>query len=425
MRTPVATLVLAALAGCASCDHVPAGAVTDCNAQIVPGGAAIDLLFVIDDSGSMTEEQDALASNLAGFMDQLLGSAIPLDVHVGVTNTSVEDYVVIAGTTTGYGRLAASFPGAPGTPYPQGTLVAIDQDAQGAGLPGHFTWGSVYDPGHLTSTWGGPRLLASGATSRADLARDFKANVRHGTWGSSREQPLSAMRRALQKASCPGPNCGFLRDGARLAVVIVTDEDDCSGPLSAVVTNDGVCHDPAYWGYLDPLADYADYLDTTVGGKPIVAVIAGYDGTPLAPALCSGAAYGTTTAAYAKPSRLDAFLDLLDPASAVTAVTSRTVKASICRPFAEALLAIAQAVIPQTMPLRQAPQDYRMMAVSVQRASGVAQPCPLALAGAPGAAGAGAIYTAAPPGGLPSLTFQGACKLGLGDRVDLRIVCAR
>lgn len=425
MRTPVATLVLAALAGCASCDHVPAGAVTDCNAQIVPGGAATDLLFVIDDSGSMREEQDALASNLGTFIDQLLGSPIALDVHVGVTNTSVEDYAVVAGTTTGYGRLVSGFPGAPGTPYPQGTLVAIQQDAQGAGLPGEFMWGTAYDPAHVTSAWGGPRLLASGATAAADLARDFKANVRQGTWGSSREQPLSAMRRALQKAGCPGPNCGFLRDGARLAVVILTDEDDCSGPFSSVITNDTVCHDPAYWGYLDPLSDYADYLDTTVGGKPIVAVIAGYDGSPLVPTVCSGSAYGTATSAYSKPSRLDAFLSVLDPASATSAVTSRTVKASICRPFAQALLDIAQAIIPQTMPLRQSPQDYRMMAVAVQHASGVTQPCPVALAGTAEAAGAGAIYTPAPPGGLPSLTFQGACKLGIGDKVDLRIVCAR
>lgn len=437
LRNTAALVLLAGLAGCASCDSVPDAAVTDCNAQIVPGGAAADLLFVIDDSGSMSQEQDELSANLGAFIDQLLGSAIALDVRLGVTNTSIEDYTAPAGTTTPrsrYGNASGglAFPGAPGTPYPAGTLVAIDLDPQGAGTAGHFTWGTAYDdPAHATSVWGGPRILSSSAATAAVLARDFKANVKQGVWGASREQPLSAMRRALQKAGCPGPNCGFLRAGARLAVVILTDEDDCSGPFSATINNDGACQNQSNAGLLDPLADYADYLDTTIGGpdgqKPIVVLIASYDGSPLAPALCNGASSGTTTQGYSVPRRLDAFLDLLDPVLAATTGSSgpRAMKASICQPFARTLQDIASAVIPQTMPLRQAPADYRMMAVAVQKASGATVPCQLEPAGSGNAGSAGVVYTPAPSGGLASLTFQGACKLGLGDKVDLRIVCAR
>lgn len=424
LRTPAATILLAALAGCASCDQVPDGAITDCNAQIVPGGAATDLLFVIDDSGSMSQEQDELSANLGAFIDQLLGSAIALDVQVGVTNTSVEDYVDNAGTRTGYGRLVAGFPGVPGTPYPQGALVAVEQDPQGAGMAGHFLWGT--DPAHATTTWIGPRLLASSASSAAALARDFKANVKQGTWGSSREQPLEAMRRALQKAGCPGPNCGFLRSGARLAVVILTDEDDCSGPYDAVISGDTACHSAANQGRLDPLADYVDYLDSVVsaqtGSRPVVGLIAGYNasGTPFR---CSGTTYGTTTDAYAVPTRLDDFMTLLDPALATTTRGTRATKASICMPFADTLRGLASQIIPQSMPLQRAPADYRMIAVSVQKASGQLVGCG-AIEAAP-SAGANVVYTPAPPGGLPTLTFQNGCRLGLGDRVNLAIVCAR
>lgn len=426
LRTTTATILLAGLAGCASCDSVPGNAVTDCNAVIVPGGAATDLLFVIDDSGSMSQEQDELSANLGAFIDQLLGSAISLDVRIGVTNTSVGDYVLTAGTTTGYGR-TGTFPGVPGTPYPQGTLVAIEQDPQGVGTMGHFIWGAAYDdPAHVTSTWGGPRLLASGSVTPAVLARDFKANVMQGIAGASREQPLEAMRRALQKAGCPGPNCGFLRAGARLAVVILTDEDDCSGPFNATINGDTACHSAANYGLLDPLADYASYLDTVVasqtGQRPVVGLIAGYNASGVA-ATCTGTAWGTTTGASVVPTRLDAFIDLLEPPPAGGAPRTRTTKASICRPFSDALRDLASKIIPQTMPLRQAPEDFRMMAVSLRKASGELRGCG-AIEPAP-SAGANVVYNPAPTGGLPSLTFQNACRIELGDKVNLNIVCAR
>lgn len=419
MRTTVATLVLACLAGCASCDHVPQGAVTDCNAQIVPGGAATDLLFVIDDSGSMNEKQQALADNLSAFIDALVGSPVALDLHVGVTNTSIDDY---SGTTS-YGTwrdpAGAVFPGPPRTPFPAGLLVAI-AEVGGVGQFGEFKWGTAYDPALVTSAWGPPRVLTSGAS----LASDFKANVHQGDWGSGKEQPLRAMRLGLDAATVPTTaqsNSGFLRAGARLAVIILTDEDDCSeSETPKRVTSDQVCHTlPVDSPYFDGLSDFVTYLDSTIGPAsgqpPIVATIAGFDASG-APSVCTGA----TFSASAAPRRLAAFLDRLDAAH-----PGRTRRLSLCEPFGDALLSIASLIIPQTMPLQQAPQDYRMMAVSVQRASGATQPCSIEAAGSATAGSAGVIYTPAPPGGLPSLTFQGVCKLGLGDRVDLRIVCAR
>jgi hypothetical protein len=421
-RTALAALLLAALAGCASCDSVPSTAVTDCNLEVVPGGAAADILFVVDDSGSMTDKQQALADNLSTFIDALVGSPVALDLRIGVTNTSLDDY----NGRTAYGAAAspsgAPYPGPPGVPFPRGTIIAIDPDANGTGQFGHFTWGIAHDPAHLVSTWGPPRILSSGP----NLARDFKANVHQGEWGSGKEQPLRAMRASLDASMVTtGANFGFLRSGARLAVVILTDEDDCSeSGTPKQVTSDTVCHatsNPVDWAPFDSLNGFVDYLDTTVGAlsgqPPVVAAISGFDGSGAAVG-CIGATFNSS----ANPRRLGAFLDRLEVAH-----PGRTDKLSICQPFGNALLSIATMIIPQTMPLTQSPADPRMLVVSLQKANGTTVGCTTEMAGSSGATAptTGVVYSPAPPGGYPSLTFQNACTLGIGDKVNLAIVCVR
>src|SRR5438270_702435 len=59
-RVDNAVLLLAVLAGlpaCSSCDTVPAGALVSCQTtEVLPASVSTDILFVIDDSGSMSEE---------------------------------------------------------------------------------------------------------------------------------------------------------------------------------------------------------------------------------------------------------------------------------------------------------------------------------------------------------------------------------
>ncbi len=420
-RTPIVLTLVAALSGCAACDTVPPDAVTDCSAQIVPGIAATDVLFIVDDSASMAGEQAELAANLGTFIDELLGSAIALDVRIGVTNTSVSDFSSTSGADGPATYLGGVFAG---KPYPRGSVVAV-LDPDGVVTPGRF----AFDPvvyGTATGGWGGHRILSSASTPAADLIRYFKANVRHGIQGSGKEQPLRAMRMAIDKAEqLGGENLGFLRANARLAVVIVTDEDDCSESAAPFIVGDAQtgndqCHSGSVKASgLDPLDDFVTLLDTT-GGEPIVAVIAGFAQTALLePTGCSSA----STSSSDDPTRLDAFLGKLDAAH-----PGRTFKDSICNDFGPSLLRIAEVIIPQTMPLQQSPQDYRMMAVAIQRpGSATPIPCPMEPFGSAAAAdpATGVIYNTAPPGGLPSLTFQNQCRLGLGDRVDLRIVCVR
>jgi hypothetical protein len=299
-------------------------------------------------------------------------------------------------------------------------MVAIEQDPSGVGSAAHFMWGTAYDPRSgtsidptlLVSTWGGPRILSSATSSAADLARDFKANVLQGQWGSGKEQPLRAMALALAKAGAGGPNFPFQRAGARLAVVIVTDEDDCSDSGAPYLLSDPACHDPANWGDLDPLPELIGSL-TAVDPAPVVAIIGEYVGTTAQ--VCEPGPFPSGTPVA--PARLDRFLTELDPGG------THTLRASLCDDFGTTLLRIAEQIIPQTMPLRQAPADYRMMAVSVTKGTGEVRGCG-AIEPAPSAT-SNVVYTPAPAGGLPSLTFQNACRLSLGDKVNVNIVCAR
>jgi hypothetical protein len=372
LRTAIASTLLAALAGCAGCDDVPAGAVEDCNPQIAVS-ARTDLLLVVDDSGSMAGEQAELAQNLSDFIDALVTtSAAALDLHVGVTNTSIARY----DGSSGYDG-TSGFPGAQGTPYPS------------AG----------------TSTWGGLRILSSGPL----LAQDFKANVLHGDWGSGKEQPLAAMRMAIEKAAAGGVNAGFRRQGARLAVVIITDEDDCSESVAPYQgTSQASCASQTNKDQnFDPLSDFVTLLDTTVGGEPLVAVIAGFDPTTLDPTGCSSG----TSASSQDPTRLDDFVAALDAAH-----PGRTHKDSICSEYGPALAAIADKLVPQRIFLDEVPADPDMLVPRVVRADGSVQTC---------VNGTDVTFTA-PQAGVPaSLTFQNACKLQSRDRVDIQIVCAR
>jgi hypothetical protein len=219
------------------------------------------------------------------------------------------------------------------------------------------------------------------------------------------------MALALKKAAAGGPNFPFQRAGARLAIVILTDEDDCSDSRPPLVTTDAACHDPAYWGQLDPLPEYVSTL-TEIDSEPIVALIAEYVGTTAQ--VCETGPF--PSGPPAAPGRLDQFLTQLDPGG------THTLRASLCDAFGPTLLKVAGMLVPQTLPLKQAPADYRMMVVSVVKPSGAIVGCPMQHAGSATAASDGVVFQPAPTG--PSLTFQGKCKLELGDRIDIKILCA-
>jgi hypothetical protein len=422
MRTTTSLLLaaLAALPGCA-CDTVPADAVQDCSASyVLPGSVATDILFVIDDSGSMSQEQANLSANLGAFIDSLALSPVDNDFRIGVTSTSVEEFTNVAGVTSrAYGAGPSS-----GVPYPAGALVAIRQGTGGAGLSGAL----VYDATLYASTagWGGRRVL--GRTD-PDLARAFKANVLLGLAGSGKEQPFRAVRLALTDRLLDA-NQGFLRPGARLAVVIVTDEDDCSDTANPQrVTSNDQCHDKANKAAtpprMDSVEDFSAFLFGPIDGElrdVTVGVIAGFSldrSTPpvLIPDLCRTVVNRAVVGeAFDSGDRFAALLASVGGA--------RMQLGSICDPsFSTALEGFAALLMPSSLPLQGVPADWRMLAVALDRKDGTRVSCAVAAEGTPEQAAAGAVYS--PPAfGRPALlTFQQDCALGLGDRIDVRIVC--
>ena len=65
------------------------------------------------------------------------------------------------------------------------------------------------------------------------LAEKLGCMVQLGVDGCGYEQPLVSMEAALAQPAINPENWDFLRTGALLAVVILTDEDDCSGDSTA------------------------------------------------------------------------------------------------------------------------------------------------------------------------------------------------
>jgi len=405
-RGAIAAALCAALA--AGCDSIPKNALLSCEQDVQVLPAQTDLLFVIDDSRSMSEEQENLRQNLAAFVGTLAASPVPNDFRIGVTTTDVHNTF---GMTSFFPTDVAPFnqftyP----VPYAQGTILAIDPGA----LTNDALRGKpVHDQANGYLAPSARRFLAA---TPGDLDA-FETNVLVGTYGSGKEEPLRATELALGARIEDGTNAGFLRPGARLGIVMVTDEDDCSerAAIGAALaaTNNDQCHDATIKanGLLAPAA-FVSFLDGPIAGevrRPVVAVIAGFHADTGAPTGCA--------TSYDDPTRLAGLLDLLGE--------ERAFRGSICdASFGPSLQRIADLLVPQTVPIDGAPPDARMLVVAVQRRDSTTVRCPVAEAGAPDAAQAAAVYTP-PREGPATLTFQGACLLRSGDRVELRVACAR
>jgi hypothetical protein len=96
--------------------------------------------------------------------------------------------------------------------------------------------------------------------STPNMIPTFVTNASPGDKGSGDERAFSSMRSALESPL----NAGFHRDGAFLAVVILSDEDDFSGSRCENCGKDHDYSDPG----LDPVENYVAYLDQLTGSSP-------------------------------------------------------------------------------------------------------------------------------------------------------------
>jgi hypothetical protein len=167
----------------------------------------VDILFVIDDSPGMAEHQAHLPRKLAALIKTLenVPGGLP-DLHVGVVTGDLG-----AGPTAGAGC------------RPGGDRGVL-RDGAACGL--------VAGARFVVSSGNGTRNNFSG-----DLADAVACLARVETAGCAFQHPLEAARLALSGAS-PPENGGFLRAGAKLLIVLVTNQDDCSAASSSDLFTD-------------------------------------------------------------------------------------------------------------------------------------------------------------------------------------------
>ncbi|HSZ81400.1 MAG TPA: hypothetical protein VLA14_03910 [Polyangia bacterium] len=170
----------------------------------------VDVLFVIDDAPGMARAQAKLLASLSAFTDTLktLPAGYP-NLHVGVIS----------------GDLGSGENESPGCTLggDRGVLRSTPRGACAAtGLPAGQNFFSIIDgKANFDPSMGLAEALACVAV-QADVGCQFP-------------HPLASVLRALGLDGMPGPpaNAGFLRPGAFLSIILLTNQDDCSAPPDA------------------------------------------------------------------------------------------------------------------------------------------------------------------------------------------------
>jgi hypothetical protein len=207
MRNGLFCGLMAATAGCHGDTVMVGNDLTPIMTLPATPNRDVDMLFVIDDSPSTADKQASLIASFPTMMDALdsLPGGRP-NLHIGVVSTDM-------GTQSSGDAM-------PGPEVGSGTGACIGMGDDGVlqhAVPVDTLTGSfIADVANPDGTR---------AINYTGGLRDVFAQIAQlGSNGCGFEQPLAAMRRALTNPM----NAGFVRPDANLAVVFLTDEDDCS-----------------------------------------------------------------------------------------------------------------------------------------------------------------------------------------------------
>jgi hypothetical protein len=199
----------------------------------------VDVLFVMDNSPSMVEKQRGVIANIGKFLRALDDAG--LDYQLGVVTSDVGS-TVSPGTPWG-GSIGScdTFEG------DDGQLQAIPCTARTNGTSEARNACATYCSNDRFVPGGGKRYISklggvtnvpqdlvldpmSGKMIDNGPARAFQCMGLVGDGGCGIESPLEGARRALDGHRSDG--AGFLRKDSLLAVVVLSDEDDCSVQMS-------------------------------------------------------------------------------------------------------------------------------------------------------------------------------------------------
>ena len=209
----------------------------------------LDVLFMIDNSSSMTSMQQKLGTQIPGFLTALqnLPAGLP-NIHIAVVSSDLgapgdstlaiecskfgdQGIFRTGGSNAG---TVEQHPGLDGGGGAAGGAPGLDGGAPG-GAPGGDDAGA--------STCAGV-TLSSGATFisnvdgvanyTGDLSTLLSCMTALGDTGCGFEHQLASISRALGADNSPAPaqNAGFLRPDAQLAIIVLSNEDDCSAPAT-------------------------------------------------------------------------------------------------------------------------------------------------------------------------------------------------
>jgi hypothetical protein len=235
------------------CDCGDAGADTDVdsdsdtdtgtNDTLENGCNKMDILFVIDNSDSMSEEQEYLIGAFPAFIAAIeaydvLGTDEPLDYHVGVTSTAVDHNEC--------GDFTCTFE------------AAEDGVLQNAPLGNN----GDCDPPEQAYMEGPDEAVSD----------QFACVAALGTMGWPYEMPLEAIRRGMTEGfdgegHVNDENAGFLREDALFVAIIITDEDDVSRADTYPTNPLAPTPDPApVTAYAEVMLEIKDSYDRMVFG---------------------------------------------------------------------------------------------------------------------------------------------------------------
>lgn len=150
----------------------------------------LDVLFVVDNSGSMLTSQNNLAANFSSFIDKFIAKGYDFKIAVTTTDAFYGDQFL---------STSCSLCNTEQARFKSGTnpkIYTLDKNN--------------YD--------------LSNSSEIQKLKDIFSANVKVGTSGSGDERAFSSFKAALSS----NLNTGFHRSDAFLAIVIVSDEEDFS-----------------------------------------------------------------------------------------------------------------------------------------------------------------------------------------------------
>lgn len=165
----------------------------------------VDILWVIDNSNSMQTSQNRVAEGLISFILQLTQAGIDYQIAVITTDSYLSQ-------TPGFKKSGLLG----GTPHPTGIITP--QDIANNGI------------------------------------EEFVKLVIQGNTGDGDERPLQSISQTLGE---PSNRALFLRDGAYLSVIVLTDEDDFSHDTMDIIVDPT---DPRLWSKDDFLSQLSSII---------------------------------------------------------------------------------------------------------------------------------------------------------------------